>query len=1352
MAEAQNHSIAKYTWDTTFDTREKSWELQNKLSHWSKYHMPTQFDRIFNALCPEGHTVKIKRLELDLGVINYTDFHHHLPSHLEAKLREQLLDLIHNPGKSGHLIEIEPQYASFSKMLKDFLQKGIMPWNHHPEMGSADDIFEKLMDHDGYGLLQMLLPIVPNETVRKRLAWQFKEGNVKRLITLLEPNNHPYIFQVVNELTTIQEKENIVSSGAMDFKKNLWYWVLTYLFQKRDSLFNKVSFVKSKLLAMSNHFNMEYGQLLSGISKALEHINKGAYKTVELLTVLHMITKEHRQKAGIAIIGPNPKNPWKNLEFLSSKLNKTATPAQEREFNALIQLLAKKDSTRLKHLIFGHEGKEQAWSNKLGSLTSLSKETLVSTLLGQNAGALINDLAFIRGLGLEKALGIPHDKLWEIAYSFVLTLHSKPYETDSFLNYLISKLGDLNHGKHVDVLEKLLRDDVPVMQKRQSNLSIFRTWNAQLHSAKAGNEINSFPGQSKNISENWDDLMMYPSLEDNERKLLKNALTDKEASWVIALRAMTIAIQKISRQLPESSAQLRILGHWVMPLGVQVSLRSTNLDTFQFLIQLLEALQRQFCTDHNMDLGRYFRKILIHPQLKTLEISEQQLSTLRAHAAKIGMRDPWETLDHIIQHEPGKQKQVSDILAVLVHERKIEDSNFKGLTPKLLRYLLPQGEKVQQGLTEYFAKKIAAEQTEYTSQEILQFLKNWFWQCLADYSAHKGDKDKFKHLFQSLVLSGFPMDHLKGSWLPLNTVPETPMLNEQPKTTASATVRLFQLLKEKENATTTVEKSKELKKLLVRALEESPSSVRLALLKHDATSEDVIKALRDLISIHQFIALSAQDMGYANHSIIKSIHALYGLILKSGLSVNYNHLETLFWNYTMAIYTSKESAKAALHYLLEDCMQELTKHHHDSDTVILVQIQTSQIALPSPLKTVFTAYSEKFLPLKQVPDTPNAIIDIKWYEEEYGKIDDLITTIIVEGKIPSWFQHLKKYSIQTLLAEILHFYPLAVLRVLRSIKVSDFQFIKLCNLLDFSQFIHTLIQLYPGNASQLKDLEKLYFSIGPISNSAVPSALLQEILVLKIINAWKTQQWNLIAAKSLWRELFWEVCAKNEIPEALFFKAITSIKTSMPPALVISYNTFYKNNTATALSEKNKKVLKEKFKDKQLPTTDTIPVPNAGVVLLNGYIQMLLERLELVADKKFVSDEAQEAAVHYVQHAVTGLTHTHEHLLPLNKVLCGLALDTPVKDGIEISENHKSLIEGLITSCIGYWPAIGSCSIDGFRGNWLVRNGLLEETETNWNLSVESRPYDILLSKAPFSFSIIKLPWMQKPLHVKWSY
>lgn len=165
-----------------------------------------------------------------------------------------------------------------------------------------------------------------------------------------------------------------------------------------------------------------------------------------------------------------------------------------------------------------------------------------------------------------------------------------------------------------------------------------------------------------------------------------------------------------------------------------------------------------------------------------------------------------------------------------------------------------------------------------------------------------------------------------------------------------------------------------------------------------------------------------------------------------------------------------------------------------------------------------------------------------------------------------------------------------------------------------------------------------------------------------------------------------------------------------------------------------------------------ITIQNAGVVILNAYVVMLFERLSLVQANAFVSDEAQTDAVHYLQYLVTGASQTEEALLVLNKVLCGISIEVPIKDGIEVSQEQEALMQGLIEAAISYWPAIGQSSIDGFRGNWLVRDGILREEVERWTLTVEKRAYDILMLKSPFSFSIIKFPWMPKPLYVNWPF
>ena len=170
------------------------------------------------------------------------------------------------------------------------------------------------------------------------------------------------------------------------------------------------------------------------------------------------------------------------------------------------------------------------------------------------------------------------------------------------------------------------------------------------------------------------------------------------------------------------------------------------------------------------------------------------------------------------------------------------------------------------------------------------------------------------------------------------------------------------------------------------------------------------------------------------------------------------------------------------------------------------------------------------------------------------------------------------------------------------------------------------------------------------------------------------------------------------------------------------------------------------------PIKEGIPVRNAGIVILNNYIPMLFERLHFLEDRNFTNVENQKKAVQYLQYVVTGLTETEEAYLPLNKVLCGLSVTDSIPDTIEISETDKTIMQELLKAVISHWPEIGSTSIDGLRGNWLVRDGILVELTDKWELTVEKRAYDILINRSPFSFSIIKYPWMSKPLHVNWPY
>ncbi|WP_062057708.1 contractile injection system tape measure protein [Cellvibrio sp. OA-2007] len=161
-------------------------------------------------------------------------------------------------------------------------------------------------------------------------------------------------------------------------------------------------------------------------------------------------------------------------------------------------------------------------------------------------------------------------------------------------------------------------------------------------------------------------------------------------------------------------------------------------------------------------------------------------------------------------------------------------------------------------------------------------------------------------------------------------------------------------------------------------------------------------------------------------------------------------------------------------------------------------------------------------------------------------------------------------------------------------------------------------------------------------------------------------------------------------------------------------------------------------------------INNAGQVLAGAFLPRLFSMLNLIQDGKFIHPGAADRAVHLVQFMVTGEACTPEYDLILNKILCGISTSIPVSAGIEITEQEQTLIEQMLTSMIQHWKVLGSTSIAGLRETFFQRQGWLVLEEDCWRLKVKEQTFDLLLDRLPWSISLIKHGWMDKPLRVSW--
>jgi hypothetical protein len=168
-----------------------------------------------------------------------------------------------------------------------------------------------------------------------------------------------------------------------------------------------------------------------------------------------------------------------------------------------------------------------------------------------------------------------------------------------------------------------------------------------------------------------------------------------------------------------------------------------------------------------------------------------------------------------------------------------------------------------------------------------------------------------------------------------------------------------------------------------------------------------------------------------------------------------------------------------------------------------------------------------------------------------------------------------------------------------------------------------------------------------------------------------------------------------------------------------------------------------------------VAVESAGLVILGPYLSMFFEHLGLRLSALSPDDallEAHARAAHLLHYLASGEEQPEEHRLVLPKILCGIPLETPVPQELELSEAEKAEAENLLEAVVRNWPTLKNTSTDGLRNGFLRRNGQVrwQDERQAWTLQVERMAQDILLDRLPWTISTLRLAWMRGLMQVEW--
>jgi hypothetical protein len=168
-----------------------------------------------------------------------------------------------------------------------------------------------------------------------------------------------------------------------------------------------------------------------------------------------------------------------------------------------------------------------------------------------------------------------------------------------------------------------------------------------------------------------------------------------------------------------------------------------------------------------------------------------------------------------------------------------------------------------------------------------------------------------------------------------------------------------------------------------------------------------------------------------------------------------------------------------------------------------------------------------------------------------------------------------------------------------------------------------------------------------------------------------------------------------------------------------------------------------------LAEQESIIVHNAGVVLLQPFISTLFNELHILSeDRKTIIDKQKACALLSV---LAGDEEQDEIYYPLYKLLCAVPIHEVIDSNVELTTKEREECFHLLQQVIVHWPALKQSSVPSLQQTFLQRMGKLSKKEDNWLLQVEQRTEDVLMQYLPWSYSIIRYPWMKQALFTEWT-
>ena len=189
-------------------------------------------------------------------------------------------------------------------------------------------------------------------------------------------------------------------------------------------------------------------------------------------------------------------------------------------------------------------------------------------------------------------------------------------------------------------------------------------------------------------------------------------------------------------------------------------------------------------------------------------------------------------------------------------------------------------------------------------------------------------------------------------------------------------------------------------------------------------------------------------------------------------------------------------------------------------------------------------------------------------------------------------------------------------------------------------------------------------------------------------------------------------------------------------------------NYSNIINHKNDIIMEKQ--NMNIPQEEPMYVDNAGIVLLSPYLPRLFSMMSLTESNNFKGEQEQLKALAVTYYLVTGKDKSPNEQYIINKLFVGMNISKPIPQLPELTKEEKETCESLLKAVLQNWGKLRNTSIMTLREAFLMRSSKVEIKEDSIHLTVEEKAYDMLLDSVPWNFRMIKFPWMEKRIEVRW--